>query len=222
MLCERDGKRGADHADVGPGKTIFLVYLLLYRLERRLPTAIHLRGDEFFIFNADGARAEPAGGSLLMPREYWALTDSNDELTRPCSVFMRSRARVIQASNPRPDRWKDWIKQRMGQILIADLPHPLEIGAIVSVVFLPICPTVHVRSLCTAHAQAGAWARYSSSVRSRRHMGSIHSNGPRHFARARGTSPPSGNTSGYCGSKRSGGNMCQSVRVYLPNGEDPK
>ena len=65
-----------------------------------------------------------------MTRAYWALADSNHNITQPCNAFLTSHARVIQASPQRPDRWKSWIKQLSGRVVIADIPHPLEIVAI--------------------------------------------------------------------------------------------
>ena len=117
-------------ADVSAGKTVFLIYLLLYRLERMLPTAIQFSNDSYIVFDADGA----AVGSTHIPwycdRQYWALADSNEELFIPCGPFRRSGARLIQASSPRPDTWKDWTKYRSGRIVVSELPSPLEIGAI--------------------------------------------------------------------------------------------
>ncbi|RPD55642.1 hypothetical protein L226DRAFT_466805 [Lentinus tigrinus ALCF2SS1-7] len=116
----------------GIGKTVFLLYLLLYRLERKLPTAIHLYGDAFVMFNNKGAEigsARAQGTSIT--EDYWALTDSNAKLAQPCNAFITSDARVIQASPPKPDRWKAWCKHRSGKVVVSDLPRPLEIGAIV-------------------------------------------------------------------------------------------
>ena len=33
-----------------------------------------------------------------MTRAYWALADSNHNITQPCNAFLTSRARVIQTS----------------------------------------------------------------------------------------------------------------------------
>ena len=112
------------------GKTVFLIYLLLYRLERMLPTAIQFSNDSYVVFDADGAAVRNTGTPWYCDRQYWALADSNEELIIPCGPFRRSGARLIQASSPRPDRWKDWTKYRSGRIVVSELPSSLEIGAI--------------------------------------------------------------------------------------------
>ncbi|RPD53459.1 hypothetical protein L226DRAFT_466652 [Lentinus tigrinus ALCF2SS1-7] len=116
----------------GIGKTVFLLYLLLYRLERKLPTAIHLYADIVVMFDHEGASISSASDSeTSIMKEYWALSDSNEDVLKPCPPFMTSNARVIQASSPKPDRWKAWCKHRSGQVVVSDLPRPLEIGATV-------------------------------------------------------------------------------------------
>ncbi|KAI0682626.1 hypothetical protein C8Q76DRAFT_322288 [Earliella scabrosa] len=113
------------------GKTVFLLYLLLYRLERRLPTAIHLWSNHLVVFNDEGARTIRTVDDLIpMTSDYWALSDSNQIIKEPCPAFRRSTARLIQASSPRPDRCKDWLKYCKARIVVTDLPSTFEIGAI--------------------------------------------------------------------------------------------
>lgn len=116
------------------GKTVFLLQLLLYRLEHKLPTAIHLFGSYLVVFNDEGATVRGAGDIIELASDYWALSDANDSIEKPCEAFRRSAARIIQASSPRPDRWNEWTKQRTARIIVTDVPRPLEIGAIVCVV----------------------------------------------------------------------------------------
>ncbi|KAH9930687.1 uncharacterized protein B0H18DRAFT_1093567 [Fomitopsis serialis] len=107
----------------GIGKTTFLLYLLLHRLERRLPTAVQLSPHFYNIFDEEGATARAIN-------KCWALSDSNTDIVMPCAPF-RNRAKfVIQATSPRPERWKEWLKQKMGRLVISALPKVLEIGAI--------------------------------------------------------------------------------------------
>ncbi|TBU40353.1 hypothetical protein BD309DRAFT_1021478 [Dichomitus squalens] len=87
--------------------TVFLLYLLLYRLERKLPTAIQLNKDSIVVFNADGAAVYDDRARIRFDRQYWALADSNATVISPCEAFQYSRARLIQASPPRPDRWEE-------------------------------------------------------------------------------------------------------------------
>ncbi|RDX40177.1 hypothetical protein OH76DRAFT_1490510 [Lentinus brumalis] len=115
----------------GIGKTVWLLYLLLHRLERKLPTAIHLFGDTFVIFDDNGATVRDAEDYVQMTNDYWALSDANITIRQPCLAFQGSEARIILASSPRPDRWKEWKKYHSGRLLVSDLPCLLDIGAIV-------------------------------------------------------------------------------------------
>ena len=91
--------------------TVFLLYLLLHRLQQRLPTAIHLWGNYLVVFNDEGATIGSVNDIFpMMTSDYWALSDFNDIVKEPCPAFRSSTARIIQASSSRPDRWKDWSK----------------------------------------------------------------------------------------------------------------
>ncbi|KAI1787266.1 hypothetical protein LXA43DRAFT_716530 [Ganoderma leucocontextum] len=114
----------------GVGKTVFLLYLLLDRLEHRRPTTIQLSPFFTVIFNEHGVFiCNPKAFQLLIG--YWALVASNAGLEIPCDAFVESpRVRIIQTSPPNPDGWKKWLKQKSGKVVVSDLPRPLEIGAI--------------------------------------------------------------------------------------------
>ena len=116
-------------------RLVFLLYLLLHRLQQRLPTAIHLWGNYLVVFNDEGATIGSVNDIFpMMTSDYWALSDFNDIVKEPCPAFRRSTARIIQASSPRPGRWKDWSKYCDASIVVTDLPTPFEIGAIAYVV----------------------------------------------------------------------------------------
>ncbi|KAI0687934.1 hypothetical protein C8T65DRAFT_526941, partial [Cerioporus squamosus] len=114
----------------GIGKTVWLLDVLLHRLERKLPTAIYLSGDQFVVFNDEGATVRDARNRADLSRDYWTLSDSNDDIHKPCRAFQLSNARIILSTSPRPDRWKEWKKQHSASLLVSDLPRPLEIGAL--------------------------------------------------------------------------------------------
>lgn len=86
------------------GKSIFLIYSLLYRLERRLPTAIELMGYDLILFSAGGVTVHnPKRDSWCLPEDCWALSDSNACVSHPCQAFRISGApRVIQTMPPEP------------------------------------------------------------------------------------------------------------------------
>jgi hypothetical protein len=113
------------------GKTTFLFYLLLYRLEKKLPTAIQLDYEYYFIFDEQGAAVHPVSERDMRLKKCWALTDSNSMVVRPCPAFSSLAKYVILASSPRPQRWKEWIKEDDGSRIISDLPSVAEIAAIV-------------------------------------------------------------------------------------------
>ena len=137
------------------GKTVFLLYLLLYRLERRLPTAIHLWSNHLVVFNDEGATIRTVDDLIPMTSDYWALSDSNQIIKEPCPALRRSTARIIQASSPRPDRCKDWLKYCKARIVVTDLPSPFEIGAITYVIGFHTPPA----SVCLLIMHAGRSCR---------------------------------------------------------------
>jgi hypothetical protein len=115
------------------GKTTFLLYLLLSRLERQLPTAIQVSPEEYFIFDDNGAMSYasgPRGGGAGRLSQCWGLTDSNANLERPTTIFMSQTRCLIQTTSPQVRWWKEWAKQRQATRLITSLPKVLEIGAI--------------------------------------------------------------------------------------------
>ena len=113
------------------GKSAFLVYLLLHRLERCLPTAVQLNANGYFIFDEQGAifyRLDTHGPGL---DACWALADSNQFVDQPCGAFQSRAKFTILMSPPEQERWRKWIKQQMGACIIMDLPTVPEIAAIV-------------------------------------------------------------------------------------------
>ncbi|KAI0709889.1 hypothetical protein C8Q76DRAFT_83268 [Earliella scabrosa] len=116
----------------GIGKTVFLLAILFYRLERKLPTAIQFRHNYCFIFDEQGVTAHSTDDvpSDRLSR-CWALSDSNAIVHQPCADFQAYAALVVQASSPGPDRWKEWLRQKDGVTVAMELPTVLEIGAII-------------------------------------------------------------------------------------------
>jgi len=121
------------------GKTTFLYWLLLHRLENQLPTAVQTSSKEYFIFDEQGATCHPTRYKDSRLEKCWALVDSNAKVHQPCDCFLNTAYRVIQASSPKPQRWKGWIKQKRGKRITSDLPSVSEIAAIVSVGLVLIC-----------------------------------------------------------------------------------
>ncbi|KAJ7499479.1 hypothetical protein FB451DRAFT_1015006 [Mycena latifolia] len=116
----------------GIGKTTFLVLLFLYRLERRLPTAIQLHKSLYFIFDEHGATVHNAA-DLFNARlqKCWALCDSNALTSQPCEAIQSCADRIVLTTSPKPEKWKELRKQLTGLTLIIDLPTVMEIAAVV-------------------------------------------------------------------------------------------
>jgi hypothetical protein len=112
------------------GKSTFLLYLLLHRLENRLPTAVQFGPTYYIIFDKQGVAVRSLDVEDLRLGECWALTDSNDQVLQPCPAFKSLAKFVILASSPKPKRWKEWKKQTGAPFIISDLPSVPEIAAI--------------------------------------------------------------------------------------------
>ncbi|KZV67914.1 hypothetical protein PENSPDRAFT_635072 [Peniophora sp. CONT] len=122
----------------GIGKTTFLLFLFIQRMQARLPTAIQFKADEYCIFNERGVILRKDMARMGVDPELaecWALADSNDGTLVPCRDFRTPIAqRLIQTTSPRPDRWKDWAKYTGAMIVIMDLPNALDVAAVANYV----------------------------------------------------------------------------------------
>lgn len=114
-----------------PGKSTFLLYLLLHRLERKQPTAVQFDATWTFIFDKHGVDVRKAEDSdPVRLGECWALVDSNANVIQPFEAFQVHAQCVIQTSPPKYGRWKSWIKQKQGTCIVSELPTVVEIAAI--------------------------------------------------------------------------------------------
>jgi len=98
------------------GKTYFSLYVLLNRLSLGLPTAIQF-GEDVILFTDSGPVFHNGLRIISFPSGTWALVDSGSGRGQPCFAFQRSpRSDVflVQTTPPQPDRYKEWLKQRMG------------------------------------------------------------------------------------------------------------
>ncbi|KZV66098.1 hypothetical protein PENSPDRAFT_755960 [Peniophora sp. CONT] len=118
----------------GIGKTTFLLFLLLHRLERKQATALQVNSDYYLIFDAEGVVAVPISplddGDRLEKSRCWALVDSNEDVMIPCRRLRKHALRVVQTTSPKIERRQDWGKQHGARLYIMDLPDAMEIGAI--------------------------------------------------------------------------------------------
>ena len=112
------------------GKTTFLYYVLLLCLKLKLPTAVQLGTQEYFIFDESGTIVCPINVCDPRLKKCWALTDSNVHVTQPCEIFMSTASLIVQTTSPKPERWKEWTKQMYGLWVIVDPPSVSEIATI--------------------------------------------------------------------------------------------
>ncbi|KAJ7668744.1 hypothetical protein DFH06DRAFT_982408 [Mycena polygramma] len=117
----------------GIGKTTFLIYLLLHRLQHRLPTAVQVDYNNFFVFDENGATVYDAHARVpeasTRLQRCWALCDSNGLVPQPCASIQAHAHRIILTASPNPNRWKQMRKQLRGITLILGLPTVMEIAA---------------------------------------------------------------------------------------------
>ncbi|KAF8990134.1 hypothetical protein BDZ89DRAFT_1196196 [Hymenopellis radicata] len=112
--------------------TYSLVYLLLYRLERKLPTAVQVGISTYLIFDEHGATVNDIGFFDKRLRKCWALCGSNINTIFPCEPILAFAERIIQTPPPSPaERWMGSFKKQMSAIIIpVDLPTVMEIAAV--------------------------------------------------------------------------------------------
>ncbi|KAJ6491758.1 hypothetical protein C8R47DRAFT_1214552 [Mycena vitilis] len=112
-----------------------LIYFLLHRLQRRLPTAVQVDNYYFFIFDENGATAYDVRTrdqrTVARLSKCWALCDSNGVVVQPCATIQAHAQRIVITTSPKPDRWKEIRKQQRGLTVVAALPTVMEIAAVV-------------------------------------------------------------------------------------------
>jgi hypothetical protein len=80
----------------------------------RIPVAYIDSPMRYFVFNNDGCTLLPLESETLpLPKGALCLVDSNTNLIKPPDGFFHPSysSYIVQASSPRPDRWKRWSKQ---------------------------------------------------------------------------------------------------------------
>lgn len=95
------------------GKTFFLAYALVKALQEHIPVAYCEDDSEIVIFYKDGCETivPPAAKDSISLRAL-CLVDSGAQLTQPPSILSRRNNFIVQATLPKPDRWRKWSEQR--------------------------------------------------------------------------------------------------------------
>lgn len=134
------------------------MYLLIQRLQKKLPTAVQYLPTSFLLFDKRGVRTFPGDrqNSVLL-HDTWALSDSNASISSPCPAFLVSGAVVIQATSPHQSRWKTWRKDYKARLFVMDLWSRPEMGALMCVHFGRYEPVSDgtLRTLCNLNVRHG-------------------------------------------------------------------
>jgi hypothetical protein len=111
----------------GPGKSCFLFYLLLYRLSKKMPTALQTLSS-YIVFAEGGPHTYDLLGSRsdpsTLPEGTWALCDLNERQPSPCIPFLEAMytnwACAIVASSPVEECYKDLVKEHHMSMYVMD------------------------------------------------------------------------------------------------------
>ncbi|KXS13829.1 hypothetical protein M427DRAFT_58081 [Gonapodya prolifera JEL478] len=107
----------ANCGNPGKGKSLFLYYVLAIRLSQRKPTAFQETKNNFVYFQSTGVTLHGAWDEFTPADGTWALSDSQEDVEPPCRAFVREpRLIIVQATSPKEDRYKEWIKQTDGVV----------------------------------------------------------------------------------------------------------
>ncbi|KIL58555.1 hypothetical protein M378DRAFT_15463 [Amanita muscaria Koide BX008] len=120
----------------GTGMTVFLLYLLIYRLQHELPTAVEFSPNVYIVFKANGVLMCPTNDVnidhwRILPPGCWCLSDGNANVKHPCIPIQRDDLRTFLITSSRPNEYKDWWTQAVAKTVITALPQVVEVAAIV-------------------------------------------------------------------------------------------
>ncbi|KAJ7117285.1 hypothetical protein C8R46DRAFT_1152437 [Mycena filopes] len=107
-----------------PGKTAFLVYLLLHRMERRMPTAVQVTKDAFYIFDELGATKYPGETQSSDPNGPEAVSQNAGP-----SMTTVTALSTIPASG---HLVFEYIQQFYGTMLVTKLPTVMEVASVIT------------------------------------------------------------------------------------------
>ena len=104
----------------GIGKTLFLLYVLVRRLQEKNTVALQINSNEFALFDERGVNLH-SSESGRVPKGAWALSDSIGEHHGLCSAFERPSVHIIHTSSPASSRWKGWVKRLSADRYVMDV-----------------------------------------------------------------------------------------------------
>ena len=148
------------------GKTLFVLYLLLYRLEKELPTAVQFSETEYIFFDAKGGsrRSTISDDSETLPRGCWCLCDGSAYVEYPCHHFTRSGLFTFLVTSASPETYKKWRNQTDAITVVKALPRTVEVAAIAWVLnsyllaaHIQSCRKMHGFRPCDAISVSQRW-----------------------------------------------------------------
>ena len=113
-----------------PGKTLFIIYVLVVRLGQRRAVALQL-SDYYALFEESVSFHTLSDEKPLANiHSLWAFTDSNAHTLVPGEIFLGEpdRIRPIQTTAPEANRWKEWSKHSGAVGYIMDIWSEKETG----------------------------------------------------------------------------------------------
>lgn len=107
------------------GKTVFLFYVLIRRLKKRIATLFYSPTTHVLLFQEDGTYrfsdlSQADEGTFSFGFDVWFLIDMDKGLEPPPPVITDASPWPVQAASPNEVRFKSWKKHRQASIFIMD------------------------------------------------------------------------------------------------------
>jgi hypothetical protein len=102
---------------------MFLLYLLVRRLQERKPVAFQINSNTFAIFDEHGVSLHTSSldSAFLIPEDAWALSNSGEGDGSPCSAFIQRRPHIVHASSPASNCWEGWVTRLSARKYVMDV-----------------------------------------------------------------------------------------------------
>lgn len=100
------------------GKTLFLFYVLVRRLQERKTVALQINRQQFALFDERGVCLHSSICDYV-PEGAWALSDQTGE--HELCAFTYPFAHVIRTGYPAAHGWKGWVKRLSARQYIMDV-----------------------------------------------------------------------------------------------------
>ena len=116
---------------IPPGRSLFLIYVLVSHLGQRRAVAVQLRECYALFEESKVSFYSLSDADPLEKFDFlWALVDSNDNVLSPNEIFRGppNRIRPIQTTSPREKRWKEWSKYNGAKCYVMDIWSEKEIA----------------------------------------------------------------------------------------------